>query len=146
MNHNPRSWAIAAITMLMSWAGCQTGKELPAKDGAANATSTPEEQKVQSAIGDVLDAHGFVPTVFTPGPDSGNYAISGRPRSQAELVLALVKMTADRQVTVELTPYARMGSSWPSLGRLFRGPIDQEARAMEKEIEQKLHAGEHVAP
>src|SRR5438445_820862 len=103
MNYSRKSLGIAAIMMLVCCTGCQTGEKLPTQYGATGATSSRQDQKLRSVVADVLDTHGFVPPVFTPGPDSVTYAMSGRTHSQAELILALVRMTADRQVTVELT-------------------------------------------
>ena len=86
----------------------------------------------------MLQAHGFPGPVFVEEKDSTQCAISARPRSQFEFVLALLEITPDRQITVRLQPYARVGASWPVLGEVFRKSFEQEAREMTEQMRARL--------
>ena len=52
--------------------------------------------------------------------------------------MATVRITPEQQVNDDLPAYQRLGADWAMLGRLFRGPIDQEASTMKKEIQEQL--------
>jgi hypothetical protein len=107
---------------------------------ARSAALTPPEQNqmVESVVRQVLDAHGFVPPFFIAGPDGVRWGISTRPGSDREVVMASVKMAPERKISVELMLYAHVGSTWALVGHLFRGVIDQEAKEMNKQIQERL--------
>ena len=90
----------------------------------------------------VLDAHDFVPPVFIDAPDSVGWAVSTRPGSQREVILAVVKMASETEISVELVLYAHVGATWAVLGHQFRGLTDQEARQMENQMRERL-GGSH---
>ncbi len=109
----------------------------PESQSKAGATQ-PQREKVEAVVRLVLDAHGFVPPVFIDGTDSVRWAISTRPGSQHELILGLVKMAPENEISVELVLYAHVGTSWAILGREFRGSADQEARQIENQMRERL--------
>ncbi len=86
----------------------------------------------------MLDAHRFVPPIFLEGQDGVRWAVSTRPGSERQLVLALVKIGLTNQVSVELLPYVHIGVTWALPGHEFRGFTDQEAREMNDQIRERL--------
>jgi hypothetical protein len=53
--------------------------------------------------------------------------------------MATVKISADREIAADLSTFQRVGADWALLGRLFRGPVDQETVAMKEEIQERLN-------
>jgi hypothetical protein len=127
-------------------AGCHTETAPVARHQTAAALPgkiLPKQARLfVLAAGAVLHAHGFVPLIPIQGAGPTDTLVSARPRAPGQLILAVIRMTPDprREVVVDLTAYQQVGSEWPSLGRLFREPIDREERAMRSEIEAKLAA------
>ena len=123
--------------------GCCTPKSptgtsrAPAPQTGAKPTQVPVEW-FRTVAAEVLQAHGFVTPIAVERADSTVAVVSARTRERGDLVLAVVKMTSGRGVAVELAPYAHVGSEWPSLGRLFRAPTDQEATGIRSEIQAML--------
>jgi hypothetical protein len=65
---------------------------------------------------------------------SNRLIISARPKSEAEFVLALVKITPEGGVEVRVEPYARVGSDWRVLGSMFRHQTVKEVEDMTGQI------------
>ena len=88
----------------------------------------PAEQTriFKSAVGKVLQDHGFTIPVFVERAGSLWTAVSSRPRlkrlgessaaSSFEVLQAIIETTADNQVTLELLAYAWIGSDYAGLG------------------------------
>jgi hypothetical protein len=107
-------------------------------------TLAPADQ-LRDAIAVVLEAHGFVAPIPIQAGNSTATIVSARTRPPGDLVLAVVNVTPEREVAVDLTAYAQVGSEWPLLGRLFRGPIDRETSAIRSEIQAKLKGDRKVS-
>ena len=110
----------------------------PEHSRSAVAISSERSQKIESIVRVVLEAHGFVPPVIIEGQDAVKWAVSTRPGSNRELVLASVKMGPENEALVELFPYAHIGSTWALLGHKFRGLMDEEEREMNNQIRERL--------
>ena len=142
-----KPYAAALIFAAIGCAGCRTletshrqtaTQEMATGTAGLAAAPSPQRQRLESVVRVVLDAHNFVPPVFIDGPDSIRWAVSTRPPTQSEAVLALVEMTSKDEIEIELVPYAHVGSTWALLGREFRGLTDEEAREMDKQIRERL--------
>ena len=82
---------------------------------------TPEQvDRFRSAVGAVLRAHGFVAPVSIDAAGSTAVLVSARTRSLGDLVLlAVIKMTPEREVVLEVTPVCssreRMADDGPAV-------------------------------
>ena len=139
--------ASIALIVMVGCVGCRTTEnshwQTQAQEKDTRTASLPtapsqQQQRLESVVRVVLDAHNFVPPVFIEGPESVRWAVSTRPPSRSEAVLALVKMASENEITVELVLYAHVGSTWALLGHEFRGQTDQEAREIDKQIRERL--------
>ena len=146
-----RSRTLGAVLILTAacCAGCRTANvSTQASDTWAVASrgkiAREEADQLRDAIAGVLGTHGFVAPIAVEAANSIVTMVSARTRPPADLVLAVVNVTPDREVVVELTAYAQVGSEWPSLGRLFRGPIDREENAIRSEIQARLKEGRNA--
>lgn len=148
--NNDALWLGALVVIVATFcsAGCHTAGSFHGQGqieevrtgtpGVRAASSLQKRQKLESVLRLVLDAHNFVPAALVDGPDSTRWAISTRPASHNEAVLALVKIGSEGEVSVKLIAYAHIGSTWAVLGREFRGEIDQEKRQMDRQIRERL--------
>lgn len=123
--------------------GSETGPAiLSAENRESNrpAVAMPGGQRtnMEAVVRMVLDAHGFVPPIIKEGPHPIRWAMSTRPASNHELVVASVKMVPEDEALVELILYAHVGSTWALVGHNFRGVIDQETREMNDQIRERL--------
>jgi hypothetical protein len=119
--------------------GVPVGSQVEGKAARPPVVASPEQnKKIESVVRLVLDAHSFVPPIFIEGPDAVRWAISTRPGSDREVVMASLKMPPEGEISVELLLYAHVGSTWALLGHLFRGATDQEAHEMNKQIRERL--------
>lgn len=130
-------------------AGCQTKKAAPPKPpepphgylntmpGNAVAPAVPVS-RLESAAGEVLGGHRFLPAKSIVHPDGTTWIVSPRPDSANEISLVTVKASPKSEVQVEITGYSRVGNSWALLGALFDAPMKREAAEIEKQIQDKL--------
>ncbi len=140
------------LQAVVLFTGCGTPKpaSVASQAAASQRRGLPNQAQVdrfRSAASAVFQAHGFVETpIVVVGADSNIWLVTARTRSPGELTMATVKMAPEGQVTVDLAAYQRIGTDWALLGRLFRGPTDQEAIAMKTEIQERLERRAALAP
>src|SRR5580765_3306568 len=99
--------ALISILIITCFAGCQHPRI--ARNSTRNTAllnQKPNEEKLshpdtpESIASAILLTHGFPPPVFVDDDGSARLAISPRPKSEAEFVLALLKISPDGGVAV----------------------------------------------
>jgi hypothetical protein len=112
----------------------------------------PDERlrRFDSAVSKVLAEHGFTPPLFFEKQGSLRVAISARPRlkplgeasatSACEILQARIETTPDNQVTLELVPYAWVGSGYAILGKLFEDGLPQERAQIASRLQMELRS------
>jgi len=89
---------------------------------------TERARMFKSAVSSVLEEHGFTSAQFIERAGSLWTAVGSRPRlkrpgessaaSSWEVLQAIIETTPDNQVTLELVPYAWIGSDYAILGTI----------------------------
>ena len=149
-----RSMAVAAFAAWMGVVGCQTTppsapqsepprgylNTLPgnAESPGTSSSSVNPQLPLPAPVREVVAVHGVPPPRVLEGSAGSLWAVSAKPRSDAEVSLLLIQMSSKQEVTVEMTGCARVGRGWPVLGERFQEPMKKEAKQMEKEIQERL--------
>jgi hypothetical protein len=112
--------------------------------------ATEGRRRFESAVSQVLEEHGFTTPFFVEKPGALWVAFSARPRlkplgeahttSAYEVLQAQIETTPDGHVTLELVPYAWIGSDYAILGKIFQIPIGitRERAEIAKQIQAEL--------